>query len=728
MSQDKVVMTLEERNQLVALVAKRAGVLGSVERENLLETIGMHELVLDLSMSGSANTFAQELVRKLQGKGRLESTGQPALVSLLRELRQLVKGHADELTFVEGLLHPYREIGQRGRKLNLFISYRRKAWPFTQSLARDLAQAINADIFVDIDSIDEANFEQSILRHLRAADALLLVISEDTFSDRIHNKDDWVRRELEIALLLDKPIILISIDDKLPPATDELPSSLGELPKMQAIFFYPRYWQAAIDELAAFLVTVTTAKPTIRRSTMTALGAPAPASVSPSASADEVEQSEVAPGAAPTPSEIFFEAQRELEAANFDKAIFLLEKLSQTGFSPRFVNIADKLAEARALYERALELTETREEYRWIADLADHKYTLSDARRAWRIFQEDNPFFREDDADLTSRLALRADVTATAKQRELLDVMLDSNVSPPERAEAGRKLAQIGDPRMGVGLDVDQLPLMAWIPLPAATLTVGGAKEARNPREGKQVSVGAFKIAKYPITNAQYAKFVEAGGYRNARYWEEAREAGHWNRGTLDVYRWTGTEWVAEQRRGPANYGAKFDVGNAPRVGVSWYEAVAFCRWLTEQERAQGWLSTDEEIRLPTEDEWEYAARGTEGRIYPWGGSEYESGRANIDEQHNKDGLYYLKQTSAVGIYPQGDTPEGISDMSGNVWEWTGSNYQEGEVDITRLRGGSWVVDPRSARAASRGGINPRFRYHNFGFRVLLAPLSRADR
>ncbi|MCB9171778.1 MAG: SUMF1/EgtB/PvdO family nonheme iron enzyme [Ardenticatenales bacterium] len=687
----------------------------------------MHELVLDLSMSGSANTFAQELVRKLQGKGRLESTGQPALVSLLRELRQLVKGHADELTFVEGLLHPYREIGQRGRKLNLFISYRRKSWPFTQSLARDLAQAINADIFVDIDSIDEANFEQSILRHLRAADALLLVISEDTFSDRIHNKDDWVRRELEIALSLDKPIILVALDGRLPPATDKLPASLHELPKMQAIFFYPDYWQPAIDKLAAFLATVTTAKPTTRRSTMTAPSGTAAKDVMRTISADEVEQTDAVPIEDPSPSKTFFEALRALETENFDKAIFLLEELSRVGFRVPHVSIANKLTEAKSLQQRSLELEVQRQEYRWIANLADHRYAVPEARRAWQAFREAYPFYQEDNENLRQRLARQPFLEPTAEQQTLLNMLLDPNVPPPERAEAGRKLAQIGDPRMGVGLDVDQLPMMAWIPLPAATLTVGGDKEAWNPREGKQVSVGAFKIAKYPITNAQYARFVEAGSYRDARYWEEAREAGHWNRGILDVYRWTGTEWAVEQRRGPANYGAKFDVGNAPRVGVSWYEAVAFCRWLTEQERAQGWLSTDEEIRLPTEDEWEYAARGTEGRIYPWGGSEYESGRANIDERHNKDGPYYLQQTSAVGIYPQGDTPEGISDMSGNVWEWTGSNYEEGKVYIT-LRGGSWFHGPRSARAAARDGANPRSRYDNVGFRVILAPLSRADR
>ena len=125
--------------------------------------------------------------------------------------------------------------------------------------------------------------------------------------------------------------------------------------------------------------------------------------------------------------------------------------------------------------------------------------------------------------------------------------------------------------------------------------------------------------------------------------------------------------------------------------------------------------------------EGEAAARGEERRIYP-GGDEYVSGYANVDETERGEGPYYLQQTSAVGIYPQGDTPEGISDLSGNVWEWARPESETNEVDITRLRGGSWMYFPRGARAASRHRLLPRDRYDHLGFRVLLAPLSRADR
>src|SRR5690349_21478922 len=97
--------------------------------------------------------------------------------------------------------------------MKLFISYRRKTWPFTQRLAEDLGELIDGEVFVDYSGIDETDFESSILRNLRESDAVLVVVSEDTFSSvRIHREDDWVRREIAYAIQLNKPIILVRID------------------------------------------------------------------------------------------------------------------------------------------------------------------------------------------------------------------------------------------------------------------------------------------------------------------------------------------------------------------------------------------------------------------------------------------------------------------------------------------------------------------------------------
>ena len=147
-------------------------------------------------------------------------------------------------------------------------------------------------------------------------------------------------------------------------------------------------------------------------------------------------------------------------------------------------------------------------------------------------------------------------------------------------------------------------------------------------------------------------------------------------------------------------------------VGVSWFEAAAFCSWAG--------------CRLPTEAEWERAARGTTGRKYPWGDEPAEPERLNFAGTH--------RPSDAGGDLSAGATPEGISDLAGNVWEWcadwfaeyTGravSNPRGPEQAAHRvLRGGSWGFDARYCRAAYRGGFGPQVRGGDLGFRVARGP------
>jgi formylglycine-generating enzyme required for sulfatase activity len=145
---------------------------------------------------------------------------------------------------------------------------------------------------------------------------------------------------------------------------------------------------------------------------------------------------------------------------------------------------------------------------------------------------------------------------------------------------------------------------------------------------------------------------------------------------------------------------------------VDWYEAVAFSRWLAAQ--------LNQPIRLPTEQEWEKAARGTDGRQYPWG-HDYINGYANVYESK-------LSQTTAVGMFPQGESPYGVMDMAGNVWEWClnkGDHPEQIEPDTSGnwrvLRGGSWFLNPEFARAAYRFRCLPDLRSSHGGFRVVLS-------
>ena len=205
-----------------------------------------------------------------------------------------------------------------------------------------------------------------------------------------------------------------------------------------------------------------------------------------------------------------------------------------------------------------------------------------------------------------------------------------------------------------------------------------------------------FWIAKYPITYAQYRAFLEAeDGFDNLEWWR-------------------GLAAPEEDRRRPGEQ--RFPYWNHPAENVSWYDAVAFCRWLTAkvkaevEVKAEGWemllppglaRGQDWKITLPTEWQWEKTARGHDGRKFPWG-KEYVSGNANIDETYGtKVGPHYLQKTSAVGMYPHEkpeQSPYGVADLSGNVWEWCLNEYEkperiQEEGDAYRvLRGGSWYV------------------------------------
>lgn len=176
---------------------------------------------------------------------------------------------------------------------------------------------------------------------------------------------------------------------------------------------------------------------------------------------------------------------------------------------------------------------------------------------------------------------------------------------------------------------------------------------------------------------------------------------------------------------------------------MSWYDAIAFCRWLTAkvkakvEAKAEGWeallpkelaRSQNWQITLPTEWRWEKAARGRDGRQYPWG-PEYKEGYANINEtwSDSKVEPHYLQKTSAMGMYPQVASPYGVLDLSGNVWEWCLNEYErpertrvEGNANRV-LRGGSWGYDVERASALARYRRWYNLRYGYFGFRVVVA-------
>ncbi len=243
--------------------------------------------------------------------------------------------------------------------------------------------------------------------------------------------------------------------------------------------------------------------------------------------------------------------------------------------------------------------------------------------------------------------------------------------------------------------------------VPQGAFMMGSADGADDEQPVHEVAVDAFWMMQTEVTNAQYAAFIEAGGYRERNYWSDAG----WD--------WRNTSDVTYPRYW---YDSRFNDANQPVVGVGWYEAVAYTRWLS--------ATTGLTIRLPTEAEWEWAARGDDGRIYPWG-HEWLNDRANIDG--TADGYQY---TAPVGSYPAGAGPYGALDMAGNVSEWTATkwldNYEnyadlvdnsvEGDGSVRRVeRGGSWFDGQDDVRAAYRFGGTPDNWNDILGFRVVLS-------
>jgi len=332
--------------------------------------------------------------------------------------------------------------------------------------------------------------------------------------------------------------------------------------------------------------------------------------------------------------------------------------------------------------------------------------------------------------------------------------MLEAGRLPAvERAAAGRALARLGDPRPGVGLSPlplageglgvgGFLPCILWCYVPPGPFTMGStdddsmAYDDEKPQHPNDSITEGYLISRYPVTNAQFAAFVEAGGYREQRYWPEAEQAEVWSEGRVKAWN------DDEPREEPYDFGEPFNLSNHPVVGVSWYEALAFCRWLAEglrisDYRFQVWRGGQleplnlkpETVRLPSEAEWEKAARGTDGQRYPWGENP-DPDRANYDETG-------IGTTSAVGCFPGGASPYGVEDLSGNVWEWTRSLYRDypyapkdGRENLEAgsgvgrvLRGGAFGDGASHVRCACRSWYLPLNRDWRLGFRFVASPV-----
>ena len=289
-------------------------------------------------------------------------------------------------------------------------------------------------------------------------------------------------------------------------------------------------------------------------------------------------------------------------------------------------------------------------------------------------------------ADLVRKA--RADVRQyIAKRLVALALREERPLDALRRAGAGRAMGTLGDPRADVSCEVPETVLVA-----AGPFLMGSKKGDKLAYEDEYpqrvVDLPTYRMGKYPVTVAQYRRFVEDGGY-----------APRW-RGCWDDQGW---KWQqSEHVEAPAGWDeAEWTLPNHPVIGVSWYEAAAYCSWLRE--------TTGRSFRLPAEAEWEKAARGTDGRQWPWG-NEFEAGKANTRESG-------VARTTAVGAFAEDKSPYGCFDMAGNVLEWTHGGYGT-RKEARIVRGGAWIYFQNGARCAYRYGGYPDYRGRYLGFRV----------
>ncbi len=240
--------------------------------------------------------------------------------------------------------------------------------------------------------------------------------------------------------------------------------------------------------------------------------------------------------------------------------------------------------------------------------------------------------------------------------------------SRSEAVEPASRAARMRDEESLAQRDTGQRTMPTWqrigiemVTIPEGEFLYGETRE--------RIHLPEYAMAKTAVTNAQYMAFVEAMGQEIPK---------HWMNGKIP--------------RGKRDH---------PVVNVSWHDAAAFCEWAG--------------CRLPTEQEWEKGARGTDGRKYPWGDG-WEEGRCNTDEAEICD-------TTPVGRYPNGASPYGLLDMAGNVWEWCEDWYDEARKHRV-LRGGSWTYTQYVARSAFRVWDYPDYRSYYNGFRCVALPTS----
>jgi hypothetical protein len=348
------------------------------------------------------------------------------------------------------------------------------------------------------------------------------------------------------------------------------------------------------------------------------------------------------------------EAAAAMAAGQYDRAVFLLRRAIDSGYHSKFIDINALLREAEAGLERDTRQREMKREYDQIVELMGHPITKKFGCDAFRVFSKHYP-----DYDPKSIRTLCEEVQPGAGD------------SPEDKLPPA-----------------PPIPMLDWIRLPEGLVRVGG-----DPT-GERHVVHTFQISKYPVTNQQYQVFLDdVKGYANPEWWDYSPAAAEWRKANAKPK------------------GSTFKGDERPAEMVSWYDALAFCKWLSKR--------SGEKVTLPTIAQRLRAIQEDDERLYPWG-DDFDSTRCNTREAN-------IKMTTVVTRYPQGATRLGVFDLVGNVWEWclngrdeAGKDPEQATNDEKRIvHGGSFVSPYERSQSTFLYFIPPATTFASIGFRIV---------
>lgn len=360
-------------------------------------------------------------------------------------------------------------------------------------------------------------------------------------------------------------------------------------------------------------------------------------------------------------TDLIGEAAKAFENGAYDKSILLFKQAQAKGFESRFINIEKMLKAAEKAIEEQTRLREADREYQQIVKLFEYSTMREFACEAFLQFHEVYPEY--DPQNLASECLAPVETTIV------------------ETTSAETQL-----------LNNEVLPMLQWCEIPEGRVHLTNAQAYGDQIGERTVRVPAFLMSKYPVTNEQYQYFISADdGYSNLRWWQFSDYALAW--------------FEAHQEA----LASRYEGNDRPRENISWYEAIAYTRWLSHK--------TNANITLPRVAQWQRAAQGDDNRFYPWGNI-FNDTYCNTHESQ-------IKCTTSVTHYEAGVSPFGVYDLSGNVWEWCldRTHPDEGSFDYKRaVLGGSFVSPADRAQISFRYYLKPEVRYSSIGFRLVCLP------